>query len=656
MQPLSLLDECHARYGDVFSLRAPGGVKFVIVATPELIKQVVAADAAVLLAGVGNATLLEPMLGKHSLLTLDGKEHLRQRRLLLPAFHGERMHAFETVMREITEASFARWPVGQPFALHPFMQSITLDVILRTVFGFTHSHDHRELRARLVEILEVATNPWLLFPGMIGVDPFRVPWLRITKLKRALDESLYHLIAARRRSPSGTDVLAMMLEARDEQGKAMTDVEIRDELITLLLAGHETTATALAWTFDQLLANPQTFAKLQAELAAGSDGYLDCVIRETLRVRPIVPLIGRHVAKPFQLGTWTIPAGHRIAPSIYLAGRNRDAYPSPQRFEPERWIGVKPDPYTWLPFGGGVRRCIGMAFAQFEMRVVLQTVVARARMHLAERFGIGRPAAQPRNLGELWRREIELGRADADHLAAHAKARERRWRLGAARDQNQAAFRHLRERRLERGMQLAFRRHRMQIFEHQCERRLRSRKQRAKEAARAPARRRLARCGCALPGARILELARGMAEVMKERRDIRVVGIELIPEAAQTARLDIARGERGLSRAGRSRDPGDGAAGCVDPGEQPLARHQRSDRGARGLGEGDGALAAFNGQRVLRNWRVPPRPTLRSLDLAGPARSHRAPPARRADRPRSKRPSSPAAGSDSRTPSPCYGR
>jgi cytochrome P450 len=176
----------------------------------------------------------------------------------------------------------------------------------------------------------------------------------------------------------------MMIEARDDQGRAMTDVEIRDELITLLLAGHETTATALAWTFDQLLAHPQTYGKLADELAAGRDQYLDCVIRETLRVKPIVPMIGRYVAKPYQLGRWTIPVGARIAPSIYLAGKNPQAYPRPERFEPERWIGVKPDPYTWLPFGGGIRRCIGMAFAQFEMRIVLQTVVPRARMKLAD--------------------------------------------------------------------------------------------------------------------------------------------------------------------------------------------------------------------------------------------------------------------------------
>jgi len=383
LTPLSFLDACHRRYGDVFCLHAPGGERFVIVATPELIKRVLAADPDVLQAGVSNKTLLEPMLGLHSLLTLDGREHLRQRRLLLPAFHGERMQAFERVMREITEASFEQWPIGRAFSVHPRMQAITLDVILRTVFGVGDESEHRELRDQLVELLAVSTNPWLFLPAMLGFDPFRVPWLRITKLKRAMDDSLYRMIAARRRKPTTGDVLGMMLEARDDEGRTMTDVEIRDELVTLLLAGHETTATALAWTFDCLLANPRTFAKLADELADGRDAYLDAVIRESLRLRPIVPLIGRHVEKPFELGPWTIPRGYRIAPSIYLAGMRADAYRDPARFEPERWIGVKPDPFTWLPFGGGIRRCIGMAFAQFEMRVVLQTVVPRARMRLA---------------------------------------------------------------------------------------------------------------------------------------------------------------------------------------------------------------------------------------------------------------------------------
>jgi cytochrome P450 family 135 len=231
----------------------------------------------------------------------------------------------------------------------------------------------------------VATNPWLLFPGLLGIDPMSFPWLRLTRLKLEVDAAIYAIIAERRRRDAdGTDVLSMMLAARDEAGAPMTDVELRDELVTLLLAGHETTATALAWTFDRLLTHPAALARLRDELAAGRDEYLDCVIRETLRVRPIVPLVGRHVARPFQLGDWMLPAGSRIAPSIYLLGHRADTYPEPHRFKPERWLGVKPDPYTWLPFGGGTRRCIGMAFAQFEMRVVLQTVIPRVQLSLVD--------------------------------------------------------------------------------------------------------------------------------------------------------------------------------------------------------------------------------------------------------------------------------
>lgn len=380
-RPLQLLDDCQRRFGDMFTFRSPGKINFVIVADPALIKQVLTADSETLLAGKGNATLLEPMLGKHSMLTLDGAEHLRQRRLLLPAFHGERMRAYATAMRDITNASIDTWPTDRPFSLHDKMQAITLDVILQTVFGVARGDRHARLRAKLVELLAVATNPLLLFPGMVGIDMLQVSWLPVSKLKRAVDDTLYDLIRDGRRGDGGSeDVLSMMLAARDEQGAGMTDVEIRDELVTLLLAGHETTATALAWAFDLLLANPATLERLQRDLAAGRDEYLDAVIRETLRVRPIVPLVGRVAAKPFRLGGWTLPVDTRIAPSVYLAGQRAADYPDPKRFEPERWIGVKPDPYTWLPFGGGIRRCIGMAFAQFEMRIVLETVATRTRL------------------------------------------------------------------------------------------------------------------------------------------------------------------------------------------------------------------------------------------------------------------------------------
>jgi cytochrome P450 len=394
-QPLQMLDDYHRRYGSVFTLTSLREGQFVIVADPLLVREIFKAPNDVLLAGAGNATLLEPMLGKYSLLTLDGDEHLRQRKLLTPAFHGERIQAFTRTMRDVTEAAIAGWPRDAPFALHPTMQSITLDVILQTVFGLANLARSGRLRGSLVELLDVETRPWLMFPGILGVDPFKYPWLRLSRLKQVVDDELYAIIAAARTAGgTGSDALAMMVE------QGMADVEIRDELMTLLLAGHETTATALAWTFDQLLANPHALARLRDELAAGRDDYLDAVIRETLRVRPIVPLVGRYVAQPYRLGKWTLPVGTRVAPSIYLLGRRPDAYPEPERFRPERWLGVKPDPYTWLPFGGGTRRCIGMAFAQLEMRVVLQTIVARVEL-----IRVGEPA-------RVTRRGITLAPSD----------------------------------------------------------------------------------------------------------------------------------------------------------------------------------------------------------------------------------------------------
>jgi cytochrome P450 len=384
-RPLPYLAECRRRFGDIFTVHWLGVGKIVTVCSPELVKQVMTADADVLQAGAANA-LLEPTVGKYSMLTLDGPEHLRQRRLLLPAFTGERMQAYAGVMHEIAEASFESWPVGQSFALHPVMQSITLDVILRTVFGIDDAARFARLREQIVTLLDRTSHPIFLVPMLMRIDLFRrLPNARPAKAKRAIDEMIYEEIARRRERPTGgSDVLSKMLEARDDAGKAMTDVELRDELFTLLVAGHETTATALAWTFERLIANPTTLDRLRAELADGRDDYLDAVIKESLRLRPVVPLIGRIVRKPFELGGYQIPAGLRISPSIYLTHRHADTYPDPERFHPDRWLGVKPDPYAWLPFGGGIRRCLGMAFALFEMRVVLQAIVPRARLRLAD--------------------------------------------------------------------------------------------------------------------------------------------------------------------------------------------------------------------------------------------------------------------------------
>jgi len=231
-RPLQLLDECKQRYGSVFTLSSPREGQFVIVADPQLVRDIFRAPNDVLLAGAGNATLLEPVLGKYSLLTIDGDEHIRQRKLLTPGFHGERLQTFTSVMREITERAIAGWPRETPFALHPTMQSITLDVILQTVFGLANVGRSARLRAALVELLEVATNPWLMFPGILGLDPFKVPWLRITRLKKLVDDELYAIIReARTAGARGDDMPAMMLRP------GLAEVGGRDELSTVARAG-----------------------------------------------------------------------------------------------------------------------------------------------------------------------------------------------------------------------------------------------------------------------------------------------------------------------------------------------------------------------------------------------------------------------------------
>jgi cytochrome P450 len=378
---LPYLEELGRSYGDMFTMRLPVAGTAVMVTTPELTKRVFTADPDTLKGGESNA-LSEPLVGKYSLFTLDGAEHVRQRRLLLPSFHGERMQTYARTIREITEASIDRWPLGVPFALQPQMQAITLDVMLKTVFGIGEGARFDELRGKAARFLDMVSDLLLVISGVSRLNVFELaPWLERSKLKRAFDALIYDEVARRRNGPSGgVDVLSMMLEARDDQGQPMTDVELRDELVTLLLAGHETAATALAWTFERLLATPASLERLQDELTAGRDEYLDAVVKETLRLRPIAAFVGRSVAKPFELGGYTIPVGARVVPCIHLIHQRADLYPEPQRFLPERWLGVKPDPYAWLPFGGGTRRCIGMAFAMFEMRVVLRSVLSRVRL------------------------------------------------------------------------------------------------------------------------------------------------------------------------------------------------------------------------------------------------------------------------------------
>jgi cytochrome P450 len=380
-RPVPFLERCNRRYGEMFTVRFPIG-KIVFLSNPETIKEIFTGDPDVLHAGEANATPLEPLMGKNSVLLLDGPEHMRQRKLMLPSFHGERMQRYGDLMREIAEDEIKRWPVGDPFPLRPRTQAITLEIIMRAVFGIDDAERLAHLRDRLGRLLDIGMQPRAL--ASIVLLPLRRTigrrvWERFQRLRTDVDEVLYDEIARRRTAPDiaeRDDVLSILVQARDEQDKSLTDVELRDELITLLVAGHETTATTLAWAFDQLLRHSRELERLQAEVDTGeSDEYLDAVIKETLRVRPVIPGVVRKLTAPIELNGYRIPAGVRVAPNIYLTHRRPDVYPEPERFMPERFLGQPPDTYSWIPFGGGIRRCLGASFALYELKVVIPAIL-----------------------------------------------------------------------------------------------------------------------------------------------------------------------------------------------------------------------------------------------------------------------------------------
>jgi cytochrome P450 len=397
--PTRFLERCARRHGDPFTIRFPWTPDLVFFSHPDAIRDIFTADPDTLRAGEANVDLA-PLLGEHSLLLLDGARHLRERRLMLPPFHGERMQAYGRIMREATYRSVDAWPLGRPFPIHPRMQGITLDVILRAVFGVEEATRQERLRAALTRLIGFVTSPaavFLFIPSLQrDLGPLS-PWGRFARLGRAVDEIIHAEIARRRAEGTAgrADVLSMLLDARDEDGRPMTDVELRDEMITLLLAGHETTATSLAWAFHRVLGRPDVLATLRAELArvvgagpvepehVNALEYLDAVVKETARLNPVVPNVGRRLHAPTRIGGHLLPAGAVAAPCMYLTHRRADVWPEPERFDPERFVGARPSPYAFFPFGGGVRRCIGAAFATYEMKVVLAQVLSRVELRAA---------------------------------------------------------------------------------------------------------------------------------------------------------------------------------------------------------------------------------------------------------------------------------
>jgi cytochrome P450 len=374
-----MLEQSRARFGEMFTMRIANEGPWVILSNPELVKQVFTGDPRVFHAGEGNQ-ILRPILGDNSVLVLDEKQHIGQRKLLLPPFHGERMQGYGEKMIEIAAREIDSWPTGVPHKLRPRMQAITLEIILETVFGIHGGERMEALRVALRDFLDLTTDPLLLAPVILA-GPERIR--RFPPFRRRVgrvDELIGREIAERRAAEDlaeRDDVLSMLVAARHEDGSPMSDAEIRDELLTLLVAGHETTATALSWAMERLVRHPEKLERLRAEALAGEDAYMTATIQETLRLRPVIVIVIRKLTEPVELGGYELPARAAVVPSIHLIHRNPEIYPEPDSFIPERLLDNPPGTYTWIPFGGGVRRCLGAAFAQFEMAVVLRELVKR---------------------------------------------------------------------------------------------------------------------------------------------------------------------------------------------------------------------------------------------------------------------------------------
>ncbi|MFZ0388649.1 MAG: cytochrome P450 [Solirubrobacteraceae bacterium] len=374
------------RYGKRCTVRLPFQPPFVMLSEPADIKELFTAPADVLHPGEG-ARVLEPIVGRNSVILLDESDHLEQRRLLLPAFHGERMQRMTDAMVQMTDAELDSWPTGEPVVLHPRLQQLTLEIILRSVFGLAVGPRLDRLRALLGEVLSFAESPLSVVPALQRALRWTPSQRRFHAAHRRVDEELFELIAERRAEadPDADDVLAMLLQARHEDDSPMSDGELRDELMTALVAGHETTASQLAWALERLAREPDVTARLVAELDAGAgDAYLSATITEILRLRPVLPNAEpRLTMREVTIGGFTYPRGVVLLANAYLVHHDPELYEDPYVMRPERFLDAPPGTYTWIPFGGGRRRCLGASFATQEMKIVLAAALRRFELRPA---------------------------------------------------------------------------------------------------------------------------------------------------------------------------------------------------------------------------------------------------------------------------------
>ena len=380
-RPIAFLETCRARYGKRFTIRLLGTPPFVMLSDPDQVKQVFTAPAETLHPGEG-ARILEPIVGANSVILLDERDHMDQRKLMLPAFHGKRMERLSGLVTEVAEREVDGWPRGDAIALHPRLQALTLEIILHAVFGLDPGSRLDAIRDRLTAILAFGASPVSMVP------PLRLrgrgPWERFVRQRDQADTLLFELIEERRSGDGDRDdVLAMLLAARREDGSPMSDQELRDELMTLLVAGHETTASELAWALERLSRAPAVVARLRDEIDADDgDAYLTATIQETLRRRPVLPNAApRLVKQAVGIGDWTYQPGVCLVANAYLVHHDPGIYPEPYAFRPERFLEQTPGTYTWIPFGGGRRRCLGASFATLEMKIVLRAVLEATDLH-----------------------------------------------------------------------------------------------------------------------------------------------------------------------------------------------------------------------------------------------------------------------------------
>ncbi|MGH2960639.1 MAG: cytochrome P450 [Solirubrobacterales bacterium] len=380
--PVGYMERCRSQYGDIFSVRLGRLRRASFISKPEAVREVFKADPDVVRMGPTNA-LFRPVLGSSSLFLLDGEEHHRHRRLIMPSFHHSHVARFHELTVELTERDLARWPVGEPFRTDERMRSLSLELIFDFVFGVAEGKRRERLRALLVDMLDRVERPLAVLPQFQHELGGRSPFGRVMQAARAIDEILYEEIRERRVDPAGPshdDVLSMLVQQGPEDPGFLTDEEIRDEVITMLIAGFNTTATATAWAFERLVRHPDVLEQATTDARAGDRSYLRAAIKETLRQRPVLPITARKLAAPMELAGYVFPERWTVMPCMYLLHHEPSLYPEPESFRPERFLDDPPEAHAWAPFGAGVRHCVGTNLAFHTMEAILATILPQVRL------------------------------------------------------------------------------------------------------------------------------------------------------------------------------------------------------------------------------------------------------------------------------------